>query len=102
MPVPLSPETERRLAALFEGAARVEAADLLVAHCGDNLPFNQATDARSLERIRFAVLKLSNGSLAALREAIEVAQIDSRDVLMAAGFGRDVQAHQAWFPGDLS
>jgi hypothetical protein len=102
MPVPLSPETERRLDALFEGAARVEAAGLLVANCGDNLPFNQAADARSLERIRFAVLKLSNGNLAALREAIEVAQIDSRDVLMAAGFGQDVRAHQAWFPGDVS
>lgn len=80
----------------------MEAADLLVANCGDNLPFNQPADARSLERIRFAVLKLSNGNLAALRQAIEVAQIDSRDVLMAAGFGQDVRAHQAWFPGDVS
>ena len=75
------------------------AADLLVTRCGSNLPFNEEADGRSLERIRFAALKLSDGDLAKLRAAIELAQIDSRDVLVAAGFGHDVRAHEAWFPG---
>jgi hypothetical protein len=100
--VPLSFETQRRLDALFHGTARTIAADLLVTQCGGNLPFNEAADARSLERIRFAALKLSNGDLAELRSAVELAQIDSRDVLVAAGFGQDVRAHEAWFPGDAA
>ncbi len=84
---------------MFEGAARTLAADLLIGQCGSNLPFNENADARGLERIRFAALKLSNGDLAELRNVIEQAQIDSRDVLVAAGFGQDVRAHEAWFPG---
>ena len=98
-PVQLSPETRRRLDALFVGAAREAAADLLVTQCANNLPFCETSDARSLERIRFAVLKLSNGDLAELGRAVEVAQLDWRDVLVAAGFGNDVRAHEAWFPG---
>ena len=96
--IPLSSETQRRLDVLFGGAERALAANLLISQCGSNLPFNENADPRSLERIRFATLKLSNGDLARLREAIESAQFDSRDVLMEAGFGQDVRAHEAWFP----
>ena len=96
---PLSPETQRRLDALFVGAARQTAADLLITRCATNLPFCEKSDARSLERIRFAVLKLSNGDLGELRRAVEIAQIDWRDVLVAAGFANDAQAHESWFPG---
>ena len=48
----LSPETQRRLDALFVGAARQTAADLLITRCGTNLPFCEESDARGLERIR--------------------------------------------------
>ena len=95
----LSPETQRRLDALFVGAARQTAADLLITRCGTNLPFCEESDARGLERIRFAALKLSNGDLGELRRAVEIAQIDWRDVLVAAGFAHDVRAHEVWFPG---
>jgi len=61
--------------------------------------FGEKSTAQSLERIRYAVLKLSHGDLAELRKAVESAQIDWRDVLVAAGFGNDVRAHGAWFPG---
>ncbi len=74
------------------------AAHLLVTQCGDNLPLWHDKDPRGLERIRFAALKLSNGSLAELTRAVEIAQTDWRDVLVAAGFGHDVRAHLAWFP----
>ena len=47
----------------------------------------------SLERLRYAALKLSGGRLDALREAVELARIDWRDLLMGAGFGYDVHAH---------
>jgi hypothetical protein len=32
---------------------------------------------------------------------VELAKIDSRDVLVAAGFGNDVRAHESWFPERL-
>ena len=48
-----------------------------------------------LERVRFAVLKISNGDIGELREAVRHAQIDWRDVLVAAGFGERL-AHREW------
>ncbi len=63
-PIPLSSETTRRLEAIFEEPDRQTAAELLIKSCADNLPlWVNATEA-GLERIRFAVLKLSNGDLA--------------------------------------
>ena len=56
--------------------------------------------AAGLERIRFAALKLSNGDLGELRQAVQIAGIDWRDVLVAAGFGHDLRAHERWFPAE--
>jgi len=98
--IPLSQETQRRLDALFVGSPRQQAAALLVSQCGNNLPFLEASDAHELERIRFAALKLSDGNLGKLEQAVQLAQQDWRDVLVAAGFGNDARAHEAWFPGD--
>ncbi len=96
---PLSPETRRRVEALFAGAARDAAAGLLETGCGANLPLWIPADPVGLERIRFAALKLSRGNVDELRRAVELAQVDWRDVLVAAGFGRDPRAHERWFPG---
>jgi hypothetical protein len=51
-----------------------------------------------LDRIRYAVLKLSGGNLAELRKAIRIAQHDWRDALVWAGFGQSLDAHEAWWP----
>jgi hypothetical protein len=48
------------------------------------------------ERIRLAVLKLSNGNLEELRRAITEARQDWRDVLVWAGFGDSGTAHRRW------
>jgi hypothetical protein len=96
--VPLSDGTRRRLEALFDGAARETAVTLLIERCGSNLPLWSNPSAHGLERIRFAVLKLSAGDLAELERAIEIAQQDWRDVLVAAGFAHDVRQHESWFP----
>jgi hypothetical protein len=48
------------------------------------------------DRIRAAALKRSGGSLDELDVAIRLASRDWRDLLMAAGFGEDVSAHEAW------
>jgi hypothetical protein len=47
-------------------------------------------------RVALAVLKISEGHGVKLNDAIRLAELDWRDVLMAAGFGEDLQAHTAW------
>jgi hypothetical protein len=96
--VPLSPETRRRLDLLFAPADRAEAEQLLVDECGNNLPFLEHYDMFQLERFRFSALKLSGGNLSTLWQAVELAQTDWRDLLMAADFGEDVTAHERWLP----
>jgi hypothetical protein len=98
--VELSPETRFRLEVVFHGESRLVAARMIEEECGNNLPFLENLDARGLERYRFAVLKLSGGDLARLRTAIELAKMDWRDLLIAAGFASDVQAHEHWNPGE--
>jgi hypothetical protein len=94
----LSPETQRRLEILFHQEHRAEAIRLLVEECGNNLPFCEHSNERDLERFRFAALKLSGGDLSRLRDAVELAKIDWRDLLVAAGFADDTQAHEHWIP----
>jgi hypothetical protein len=98
--VPLSPATLSRLKALFSPSDQAEAEQLLVELCGSNLPFCENSDSASLERLRFATLKLSGGRLPELYSAVDLANTDWRDLLVAAGFAEDVEAHKAWFPGE--
>jgi hypothetical protein len=76
----------------------VEAERLLAEECGRALPLvgKDATPV-SLERIRYAALRVSGGDLERLHQAVKLAQLDWRDLLMAAGFG-DVGAHLSWSP----
>jgi hypothetical protein len=71
---------------------------VLTIDCGNNLPFMEHHDSTGLERIRFAALKVSDGQLERLEEAVRLAQIDWRDLLVAAGFEYDVYAHLDWWP----
>jgi len=96
--VRLSERTERLVTRLFAGeAVRAAVRDRLEHDCGNGIPFCEASGPEDLERIRFAVLKLGNGDIRELDRAIELANIDWRDLFMAAGFGRDVEAHNAWY-----
>ena len=81
---------------LFHADDAPRAQRLLVEECGTNLPFCDTQDAAGLERIRFAVLMLSEGDLDKLRAAIDRASADWRDVLVAAGFGYSLTAHDRW------
>ncbi len=49
-----------------------------------------------LERVRFAPLKISQGSLVTLQKAVDLAKRDWRDELMWAGFGETLTAHAEW------
>lgn len=98
MAVELSEATQERVRSLFDGQDLAQARDLLIDECADNLPFCEEATPTSSERIRFAVLKMSAGDLDRLVDAIALAQVDWRDVLVAAGFGDDPQAHNDWWP----
>ena len=96
--VPLSPNTWARVERLFGPKRRDAARALLEMECADNLPSCERMDKFGLERVRFAVLKLSSGNLEKLRREVEEAKKDWRDTLMAADFGHDVKAHENWWP----
>jgi hypothetical protein len=92
----LSVDTVKLVDQLFAPSDRDTAFGLLEEQCGTNLPFLAEADAVALERYRFAALKLSHGTVEGLRRAIELANVDWRDLLIAAGFGHDVNAHRTW------
>ena len=69
---------------------------MLAEECGTNLPFCETQDAAGLERVRFAVLMLSDGDLEKLGAMVEHAKVDWRDVLVWAGFGYSLTAHERW------
>ena len=94
MSAPLTTGTEQRVTILF-GPNDIElVSSLLTDECGPNL----TEYPELLERIRFAVLKLSRGDLNALQRAIDLAKLDWRDALVAAGFADDIRAHESWWP----
>jgi hypothetical protein len=96
----LTSATQQRITALFRAADRELVSTLLIQDCGNDLPGHENADPAALERLRFAVLKLSAGDLDALQRAITLAKTDCRDVLVFAGFGEDVKAHESWWPED--
>ena len=92
----LSPATWQIVQRLFPLQQQQEAGLLLITECGNNLPFLKSQDEYGLERVRFAALKVSRGSLEELLEAIILAQEDWRDLLRAAGFSKSVEMHKVW------
>jgi hypothetical protein len=96
--IELSEDTTERLRRLFPAGQWSSVEKLLRDQCGDNLPLIKTSSVDLVERIRFAVLKLSQGDLNKLRRHIEGAQHDWRDVLMASGFAHRLDAHKEWRP----
>ena len=99
MAVELTPRTRDVVAHLFEPDRTSHVEQLLVDECGDNLPLYKPATAEGLERVRFAVLKISNGDQDKLFEAVLLARRDWRDVLVWAGFANDLEAHSVWAKG---
>jgi hypothetical protein len=94
----LSTETEKRISLLFPPTERELVRMVLFEECGNKLPLLENLDESKLERFQFAALKLSEGKLDKLNDAIALAKADWRDLLMAAGFGEDIDAHKSWLP----
>lgn len=96
--VELTDRTRAHVRALFQ-ASDVDAVEkTLATDCADNLPLLTHSSPHDLERVRFAVLRLSGGRLDDLARAVCLAQTDWRDLLVAAGFADDTQAHLRWQP----
>jgi hypothetical protein len=92
----LSDESRRRVDLLFHERDRKRAALILDDGFDIRLPVFEGTTEAGLERLQFAALKVSGGDISKLRSAIELGRIDWRDLLLAAGFGADVEAHKHW------
>jgi hypothetical protein len=91
----LSATTREVLERVFPPERQAEAAEVLMEGCGKNLPGYQNANEQQLERVRFAVLRLSRGNVERLRNAVERARSDWRDVLTESGF-ETLTAHQEW------
>ncbi len=97
---PLTALVVQRIDELFPPQDQEAVRRLLEERCGADLPLttHMGPEAAGFDRIRLAVLKLSQGNLKSLEREIEDAHRDWRDTLMAAGFGQDLQAHLKWNP----
>ena len=93
----LTQRTTKVIAALFPKNEQGIVSDELVTNCSTNIPGCDNWSNVQLERIWFAVLKLSVGQLNKLESSIKLANTDYRDLLMAADFGCDLEAHNKWF-----
>ena len=96
--VPVSSETRLRILILFKDEQIGIVEDFLQEECGTNLPFLENLSSSELDRFRFAALKLSNGDLEKLDGAVKLAKEDWRDLLVAADFADNVEAHRNWLP----
>ena len=96
MTEPLTARTKEVIMHLFNSSTAPRVEQFLTDECGSNLPLYKPSTPEGLERIRFAVLKLSNGNEDKLLGAISHAKRDWRDVLVWAGFANDLDAHHKW------
>ena len=87
----LSLDTLRAVVVMFPQAIHV-----LQEEFGWNLPFSSASSEVNLERIRFAAIKLSDGRIKELHDAVDRARTDWRDLLVEAGFADETRAHLDW------
>lgn len=87
-------ETQRRIDIMYPPEKREDVKKLLEEECGYNLPLPNLEEA-SIERFRFAALKISNGDFDVLKKAVDLAKLDLRDLQVAAGFNF---GHKRWPP----
>ena len=79
---PLTLKTIALIHSIFPSHFRAEVQRILEDDCGQNLPLCKDCTPESLERLRFAALKISEGKMDRLLEAVSLAKIDWRDLLM--------------------
>ena len=68
----------------FSAEQRDAVKELLDRSCGRTLPLMRDATPEALERIRLCALKIAKGDVAKLRQAVDLANIDWRDLICAA------------------
>jgi hypothetical protein len=98
--IALSQAAKEHVAALFADKD-VAAAYQLLEQCTDNPRLIADISRQGADRIVFAMIRLSDGDLGRLQDAIALFRRDWRDLLMASDFGRSLAAHETWRPRRL-
>ncbi|MBP9855672.1 MAG: hypothetical protein KBD53_12455 [Candidatus Omnitrophica bacterium] len=94
--LPLSKKTEKLIEKLFDSdEERQRISKILINKCGNNVPFCEKSTPEEIERIRFAVLKVTSEE-GKFEEWVKLACLDWRDIFIAAGFANDIKVHQWW------
>ena len=95
--IALSERTLHLITTLFPIPDGVVIADVLRRAVSENIPFCDNASPEEMERIRFAILKMTVSSPLNLAVGIQMAQSDWRDLLMNVGFGDDTSRHLDWY-----
>jgi len=90
--------TRAHIRALFRPSDVETAERVLASRCGRGLPGLGGRATGNLERSQSAAVRVSAGRLQDLNEAIALAELDWRDLLVAADFAEDPSAHTRWQP----
>lgn len=92
----LSARTEELIQQLFPSGDRAHIRTELHEKCNrEALGCTEWTE-KEMERIWFAILKAASGDTRRFEAAVALARTDWRDVLVEAGFGTDLDAHEMW------
>lgn len=100
--IALSERTQKLIAKLFSRSDGVVISDLLYRAVSSNIPYFDNANSEEMERIRFAILKMTKQSPLNLAVGIYLAQTDWRDLLMSAGFGDDTSEYMTWYVKQLN
>lgn len=92
----LSEKTRKIIHNLYQPGDTLEVCHLLENECSAKALSCEGWSPVEMERIHFAVLKLSNETTLDLDSSVNLAKTDWRDLLMSAGFGADLNAHVMW------
>lgn len=94
--IELTSKTKAAVERIFPKDMWLEVCEKLVKECGDNLPAVEASYTELAERIRFAVIKSSEGNYSKFLSCVDLAKEDWRDILVGAGFGDATSSHLRW------
>jgi hypothetical protein len=93
----LSLNTKQLISILYEPRKAGKICSILELECGAESLGCVGWSPQQVERIMFAVLRLATERDGGLDTAIKLAKTDWRDLLMSAGFGEDLNAHEKWY-----
>lgn len=84
-PVGLTAAVVDEISKQFPDEERAIVKEIMDKECGRTIPFCRQATAQELEYVRLCVLRLSKGNVSELRKWVDLANIDQRDVFVAAG-----------------